>query len=71
MEVAVRHSQVDFSNPDAGGERGVVRSIGLNWYASPDLKLSLQYLQLEERGPSETETADALQLRLQWLFVWI
>lgn len=71
LELAVRHSQVDFSNPDAGGERGEVRSVGLNWYASPDLKLSLQYLQLEEQGPNESETADALQLRLQWLFVWI
>jgi phosphate-selective porin OprO/OprP len=64
-EVAVRWSRTDLS--DGGGDRGRVRSAGLNWYPTDDFRVSVAILRmhLDPAGlPSRDSTVGQLQVQL-------
>ena len=79
FEVAARVSHIDLDDEVddlVGGVRGGVSnnvSLALNWYFSPYVRLSLNYVHaeidnLDEQGEQEGGTVDGVAMRLRWEF---
>lgn len=68
VEAALRFSAINLMDGNLGGEGGFVASLGLNWHAEPWLKCMLDTLYVEEDRITATESAYALQARVQATF---
>lgn len=80
MEVAARYSFIDLTSNRLGdkaspalrdlysGERATVRTLGINWYATDDVKLSFGRLDIENETRSEIRRVAAYQGRVHIQF---
>lgn len=69
-ELALRYSTIDLSDSAIiGGEMDNL-TLGLNWFPTPGLRISANYIKILEMdgGVHDNEEADIMQLRAQWGF---
>lgn len=69
-ELALRYSTVDLSDADIDGGEADAITLGLNWYPTPTLRFSANYVDMLEvdGGTYDDEEPSAFQLRSQWAF---
>jgi phosphate-selective porin OprO and OprP len=66
-QLALRFSSLDLNDADINGGEEQNLSIGLNWYTTPNIRLSANYVNVldVEGGAAAGDEADAIQLRAQ------
>lgn len=71
-EVAARISQLDLSDQDIFGGRQQNLTVGLNLYATPEIRFSAEYIHVLDISHLEledtTSTPSLAQLRVEWVF---
>lgn len=69
-EMALRYSTVDLSDADIDGGEADAVTLGLNWYPTPTLRFSANYVDVLEvdGGSHDDEEPSVFQLRSQWAF---
>ena len=69
-ELALRYSTIDLNDADIDGGEADAVTIGLNWFATPSLRFSANYVDvLDVKGGSLDEREPSLfQVRSQWAF---
>jgi phosphate-selective porin OprO/OprP len=68
--MALRYSTVDLTDADIDGGEAYAVTLGLNWYATPTLRFSANYVDVLEvdGGSHDDEEPSVFQLRSQWAF---
>jgi len=66
-QLALRFSSLDLNDADIKGGEEKNLSIGLNWYTTPNIRLSANYVSVldADGGPASGDEPDAFQLRAQ------
>jgi phosphate-selective porin OprO/OprP len=69
-ELALRYSSVDLSDADIDGGEAEAVTLGLNWYPTPTLRFSANYVDVLEvdGGTYDDEEPSVFQVRSQWAF---
>jgi phosphate-selective porin OprO/OprP len=69
-ELALRYSSIDLSDSDIDGGEADAMTLGLNWFATPSLRFSANYVDvLDVNGGSLNNSEPSLfQVRSQWAF---
>jgi len=69
-EIAVRHSELDLNDGEVFGGEEFNTTIGLNWYASKNIRLSLNYVDAKARPDATSVERDisVVQGRFQFIF---
>lgn len=69
-ELAMRYSTVDLSDADIDGGEADAVTLGMNWYPTPTLRFSANYVDVLEvdGGNYDGEEPTVFQLRSQWAF---
>lgn len=69
-ELALRYSTVDLSDADIDGGEADAVTLGLNWYPTPTLRFSANYVDVldVDGGSYDDEEPSVFQLRSQWAF---
>ncbi|PHS71514.1 MAG: porin [Methylophaga sp.] len=69
-ELGLRYSTLDLIDGDINGGEADSVTLGLNWYATPTLRFSANYIDvLEVKGGSyDNQEPDVFQMRSQWAF---
>jgi phosphate-selective porin OprO/OprP len=65
FEMAIRNSFIHLNDGSLGGEEGHVLSLGLNWYPLDEVKVMVEALEIEEARVFSSESASAVQARIQ------
>ncbi|WP_438970314.1 OprO/OprP family phosphate-selective porin [Methylophaga sp.] len=69
-EMALRYSTVDLSDAEIDGGEADSVTLGLNWYPSPTLRFSANYVDVldVDGGANDGDEPSVLQVRSQWAF---
>jgi phosphate-selective porin OprO/OprP len=69
-ELGLRYSSVDLTDDDIVGGEAESVTLGLNWYATPTLRFSANYIDVLEvdGGSYDDQEPSAFQVRSQWAF---
>lgn len=69
-ELGLRYSTVDLNDQDILGGAADSFTLGLNWYATPTIRFSANYINVVEvdAGPADEIEPNIVQLRSQWAF---
>lgn len=69
-ELALRYSTVDLTDADIDGGEADAVTLGLNWFPTPTLRFSANYVDVLEvdGGTYDDQEPSAFQLRSQWAF---
>lgn len=69
-ELALRYSTVDLSDADIDGGEADSMTLGLNWYPTPTLRFSANYVNVLDvnGGTYDNEEPSVFQIRSQWAF---
>jgi len=69
-ELALRYSTVDLTDDDIDGGEADAVTLGVNWYATPTLRFSANYIDVLEvdGGTYDDEEPRIFQVRSQWAF---
>lgn len=69
-ELALRYSTVDLSDADVDGGEADAMTLGLNWYPTPTLRFSANYVNVldVEGGTYDGDEPNVFQVRSQWAF---
>ncbi len=69
-ELGLRYSSVDLTDDDILGGEAESVTLGLNWYATPTLRFSANYIDVLEvdGGSYDDQEPSAFQVRSQWAF---
>jgi len=69
-EMALRYSTVDLSDADIDGGEADSVTLGLNWYPTPTLRFSANYVDVldVDGGVNDNDEPSVFQVRSQWAF---
>lgn len=69
-ELALRYSTVDLSDADIDGGEADSVTLGLNWFPTPTLRFSANYVDVLEvnGGANDNDEPSVFQVRSQWAF---
>ncbi len=69
-EVGLRSSHLDLNDEDIDGGEETNHTLGLNWYATPNVRFSFNYITVESEDGSgqDNEDLDIIQARAQLIF---
>lgn len=69
-EMALRYSTVDLNDADIDGGEADAMTVGLNWYPTPTLRFSANYVDVLDvkGGTYDDDEPNVVQLRSQWAF---
>jgi phosphate-selective porin OprO/OprP len=69
-QAAFRFSSIDLNDADINGGEAQSLTLGLNWYATPDIRFSANYVNILDidGGPMHGESPDVFQVRAQVVF---
>ena len=65
--LALRVSEVDLSDGDVLGGEPQDLSLGLNVYASPQIRFSAEYIKVLATSNPQTAEPELFQLRAEWV----
>jgi phosphate-selective porin OprO/OprP len=66
-ELAVRLSEVDLSDADIFGGQQQDLTLGLNVYATPQIRFSAEYIEVLATSNPKTAEPELFQLRAEWV----
>jgi phosphate-selective porin OprO/OprP len=69
-ELGLRYSTIDLNDQGLSGGEADNFTLGVNWYATPAIKFSANYINVLDikGGPAETVQPNIVQVRSQWAF---
>jgi phosphate-selective porin OprO/OprP len=69
-ELALRYSTIDLTDGDIDGGEADTFTLGLNWFATPTLRFSANYVDVldVEGGANDDAEPSVIQVRSQWAF---
>lgn len=69
-EFGLRYSAIDLSDSDIDGGEANLMGAALNWYPTPTLRFSANYIDVldVDNGPKEGDEPSVFQVRSQWAF---
>ena len=69
-ELGLRYSTVNLNDQDIQGGEADSVTLGLNWFATPTVRFSANYINMLDikSGPFDSEDVDVMQFRSQWAF---
>ena len=69
-QLAFRYSSLDLNDADINGGEADSFTLGLNWFATPNLRFSANYVNVLDMkgGPGSGDEPDVFQLRAQLEF---
>lgn len=69
-ELGLRYSTVNLNDHDVQGGEADSITLGLNWFATPTVRFSANYINMLDiqNGPLDSEDLDVVQFRSQWAF---
>lgn len=67
LQLALRFSSLDLNDADISGGKEENFSVGLNWYTTPNIRLSANYIKVldVDGGPAAGDEPEAFQIRAQ------